>query len=86
MGKEEVNKRTPRTGLSEQETSDEIRVKMKEILKEFQVSFFSMSRLASFPWTVSMKTLHRGRVAPNSSQKRLFELLRSVEDNCSVTE
>ncbi|XP_050929662.1 protein-lysine N-methyltransferase EEF2KMT isoform X2 [Lates calcarifer] len=54
MGKQEVNKHMLKMGSSEQETSEEIRVKKMDILKDFQVSFFSMSRLPSFPWTVSM--------------------------------
>lgn len=64
MGKQEVNKHMLKMGSSEQETSEEIRVKKMDILKDFQVSFFSMSRLPSFPWTVSMVWRIASRQSP----------------------
>uniref|UniRef100_A0A3B4VPC4 Eukaryotic elongation factor 2 lysine methyltransferase n=2 Tax=Seriola dumerili TaxID=41447 RepID=A0A3B4VPC4_SERDU len=60
MGKQEVNRHTLKMGHSE-ETSDEIRVKKMDILKDFQVLFFSMSRLPSFPWTFLEKDLQNNK-------------------------
>ena len=54
MGKQEVNKDTLKMECSEQNrTSEGARVNKTDILRDFQASFFAMSRLASFPWTVS---------------------------------
>uniref|UniRef100_A0A3B4FQR7 Eukaryotic elongation factor 2 lysine methyltransferase n=1 Tax=Pundamilia nyererei TaxID=303518 RepID=A0A3B4FQR7_9CICH len=50
MGKQEVNKYTCKMALSEQSS---VHGSVKEVLREFQVSFFALTRLPSFPWTVS---------------------------------
>ncbi|XP_063328553.1 protein-lysine N-methyltransferase EEF2KMT [Pelmatolapia mariae] len=54
MGKQEVNKYTCKMALSEQSS---VQGSVKEVLREFQVSFFAMSRLPSFPWTFVEKDL-----------------------------
>jgi len=43
-------------------------MKTADILNEFRASFFAMSRLASFPWTVSMR-----RHAERNSRQTSFE-------------
>lgn len=54
MGKPEVNKDTLKMAHPEQDrTSDRERGNKTDILRDFRVSFFAMSRLVSFPWTVS---------------------------------
>lgn len=52
MGKPEVNKHTLKMERSDQTQDRKSGIKA-DILRDFRVSFFAMSRLASFPWTVS---------------------------------
>lgn len=57
MGNQEVNKHTLIMEHSEQvEVADQTKVKKADILRNFQISFFAMSPLAAFPWSVSVKS------------------------------
>ncbi|XP_039971615.1 protein-lysine N-methyltransferase EEF2KMT isoform X2 [Xiphias gladius] len=60
-------------GHSEQGPSDEIRVKKTDILKDFQLFFFSMSRLASFPWTFLENDLQS-----NKSSEFISDILKQT--------
>lgn len=57
MGKPEVNKHTLKMARSDQTPDRKSGIKA-DILRDFRVSFFAMSRLASFPWTVSKSGLY----------------------------
>uniref|UniRef100_A0A3Q0SKJ2 Eukaryotic elongation factor 2 lysine methyltransferase n=1 Tax=Amphilophus citrinellus TaxID=61819 RepID=A0A3Q0SKJ2_AMPCI len=86
MGKQEVNKHTCEMALSEQSS-------VEAALKDFQATFFAMSRLPSFPWTVSTRRadvhsemctcLHPlcRKFPPSVRYRRLFltELIRRLE-------
>ncbi|XP_040919067.1 protein-lysine N-methyltransferase EEF2KMT isoform X2 [Toxotes jaculatrix] len=60
-------------GLSGQESSDQTKVKKTDILKDFQLFFFSMSRLASFPWTFLEKDLQS-----NKSPEFISDILKQT--------
>ena len=54
VGKSEVNTDTLKMEHCDQsQTSDRETLNKTGVLRDFQVSFFAMSRLVSFPWTVS---------------------------------
>ncbi|XP_041812724.1 protein-lysine N-methyltransferase EEF2KMT isoform X2 [Chelmon rostratus] len=55
------------------ETSDKKRVTKTDILRDFQVSFFAMSRLVSFPWTFLEKDL-----ASNKSSDLISDILKQT--------
>ncbi|XP_037649403.1 protein-lysine N-methyltransferase EEF2KMT isoform X1 [Sebastes umbrosus] len=62
MGKWEVNTDTLTMEHSEQNrTSDSKGMNKTDILRDFQVSFFAMSRLVSFPWTFLEKDLESNK-------------------------
>ncbi|XP_071321856.1 protein-lysine N-methyltransferase EEF2KMT isoform X2 [Trachinotus anak] len=56
-----------------EETSEETEVKKMDILKDFQASFFSMSRLPSFPWTFLEKDLQS-----NKSSEFISDILKQT--------
>lgn len=53
VGKAKVNIVTWKMERADQGGSPQGKLEKADILREFQTSFFSMSRLVSFPWTVS---------------------------------
>ncbi|PWA16057.1 hypothetical protein CCH79_00016515 [Gambusia affinis] len=68
MGKQEVNKHTWKMAHSEQKER-----KPEDILRDFRASFFSMNRLASFPWTFLDSELQS-----NKSSEFISELLKQT--------
>ncbi|KAM9345994.1 protein-lysine N-methyltransferase EEF2KMT [Symphorus nematophorus] len=59
--------------LKQNEASDETRVNKSDILRDFQVSFFAMSRLVSFPWTFLEKDLES-----NKSSDLISDILKQT--------
>ncbi|XP_078126626.1 protein-lysine N-methyltransferase EEF2KMT [Sander vitreus] len=55
------------------QTSDSKRVNKTDILRDFQVSFFAMSRLVSFPWTFLEKDLES-----NKSSNLISDILKQT--------
>ncbi|XP_075998948.1 protein-lysine N-methyltransferase EEF2KMT [Genypterus blacodes] len=75
MGKEEVNKRT--LTMSVARLSGDRRAGFMEengdVLQEFKVCFFAMSRISSFPWTILEKELEH-----NKSSERISDILKQT--------
>nr|XP_020502929.1 protein-lysine N-methyltransferase EEF2KMT [Labrus bergylta] len=62
MGNDTVNRSTLKMDESERkQTSDSKITNMSDILRTFQVSFFAMSRLVSFPWPFLEKDLESNK-------------------------
>ncbi|XP_008292706.1 protein-lysine N-methyltransferase EEF2KMT [Stegastes partitus] len=55
------------------QTSENGTLKAEDVLKDFQVSFFAMSRLPSFPWTFVQKDLQS-----NKSSEFISEILKQT--------
>lgn len=94
VGKPEVNTDTLKMEHCEQnQTSDRETLNKTDILRDFQVSFFAMNRLVSFPWTVSknrflscLHSSHRASHEPTSIQISVYLYVLSPRTICSVSQ
>lgn len=87
MGKPEVNINTLNMESLKRPNFDFKNDNNSAILRNFQTTFFAMSRLASFPWTVSKSELYKCKMAYSECELVLFLFIFEAietENACTI--